>query len=201
MTPPATQTVRFHAPVHDVHIMAGSPRGLQSTAPDEDEKEIEQERVKPVEQPKQQTEANSLLQQISAQLVGIEELRQQQVFELQRVAVELAVAVAAHVLKKTIDANEFQLEELVQSAVEQLHLHEQTKIYVNGEDKEYLESLPQERLGVLAEQAEIVEDPQMPRGSCRVFAGEHGLLSRMDTRLEDLRHSLLEGIEYARADR
>lgn len=196
----AIRTVRFHAPLRGVSVQAMANGRVDPPAVPSDT-EAEDRKTKPVDPPDELATTNTLLQQINEQLAEMDHARQDQLVELQRAAVELSVAVAAHVLKKSVDANEFQLEELVHSAVEQLRPHKVTTIHVNPKDKAYFDSLPKERMRDLSERADIVEDPKLPRGSCRVFAGDHGLVSRLDTRLGDLRRSLLEGIEYARAER
>ena len=135
---------------------------------------------------------------------GIHELearRSRSLVELQQVAVELAVAVASHVIREKLEAGEMGVDRLVRDAISRLSPDDPMRIHVNPLDEAELAGALKDQLDAGTRSTVIVADPDVPRGGCQVTAGDFGLLSTLQQRLETIRESLLQGIEHAQTER
>ncbi len=115
--------------------------------------------------------------------------------ELQRVAVELAVAVASRLVHGRITANEFPVEELVRKAVARLAGEPRVVVRLHPEDL----ALLKKRLGgqtptPAGAEVQLAADPTVGRGDCRAEGGPVVVLSRLEAQLADIRERLLETI-------
>lgn len=143
----------------------------------------------------------TVLQEIGERIAVWDAARTQNVHELQEVAVELGVAIASHVLKEKLDADELQLGKLVMSAVERLLPCDRISVKLHPADVASLQTVLDSELKSVSDLLELVEDADLPRGSCLVSGDGHGLMSTLDGKLENIRETLLQGIEHARIER
>jgi flagellar biosynthesis/type III secretory pathway protein FliH len=142
-----------------------------------------------------------LLEEINERVEAIRNAHAQNLTELQELAIELAVAIAAHVVKEKLEANELKLENLAQAAITQLLPAERITVSINPLDALDLENVLQDELTRFKQNVEIIHNRELPRGACLVVGDDHGLLGTLENRLETVRETLLQGIEYARIER
>jgi|SRR5947209_8095768 len=123
---------------------------------------------------------------------------QPSVEELQHAAIELGTAIASRLVFHQIAAGAFGIEQLVRGALEQLHTKHAAVVHLHPDDL----ALLQERLGDLAtlhaeQPVQWRADASQARGDCKVQAGELGVWSNMQQRLQQMRSLLLEQVESA----
>jgi flagellar assembly protein FliH len=190
--------VPLRAPLTDVTLMneAESPRASAAPAPP------------PGPDPQQlEKEAREALQRVMNRLVEVaEELQDQQrqrLEEMQRAAVELAVAVASRLVHERLDKGEFAVEALVRQAVDRLGVNQPVTVYLHPSDLALLEkrlatgSHPALNLTALR----LTADASLGRGDCRAEAGDLSVLAKMQEGLADIRRHLLDTLPEATVDR
>lgn len=116
--------------------------------------------------------------------------------ELQQAAIELGVAIAARLVFHQIAAGAFGIEQLVRGALEQLHSKHAAVVHLHPQDL----ALLRERLGDLAalhaeQPVQWRPDAGLTRGDCKVQAGDLGVWSSMQQRLQQARALLLEQVQ------
>lgn len=137
--------------------------------------------------------------------VGLEELhskQRQSLDELQQVAVELAIAAAEVIAGRALERDAWGVSELVAAAVEQLPVGEPPTVRLHPIDRQLLEQqLREQRIQSRWDHVELIADPGMARGSCRVEAGKRALVTTFHERLAEIRRVWLEEVEHAQAER
>ncbi len=131
-----------------------------------------------------------------------EQMRRQSLEEFQQLAVELAVTIAGELVFRAIERDHFDVGGLVSAAVGRLGLDAPLTIALHPRDIELLDAAepdepPVWRTGTLT----LHPDPTLPRGHCRASTGATVLLSEFAPRLEEIRDSLLEGLDDAQIER
>ncbi len=131
-----------------------------------------------------------------------EQMRRQSLDEFQQLAVELAVTIAGELVFRAIEADQFDAGGLVAAAVDRLGLDAPLTVALHPLDIKLLDSAepddpPVWRTGKLT----LHPDPTLPRGHCRASNGATVLLSEFAPRLEEIRDSLLEGLDDAQIER
>ena len=138
----------------------------------------------------------SLLNSINKQLQEISSQRLKSLDELQLLAIELGTMVASHLIREKITAGEFDLTRIMSLAIDELLPAEQVEVRAHPEDITALCSATDTEQ--IPSCLEFVEDIELPRGSCLVSSGHRRLLFDLDTRLANVRDTLLQGVEHAR---
>jgi flagellar biosynthesis/type III secretory pathway protein FliH len=152
-------------------------------------------------------EERESLERVLGQLVDVaHELRAAQrdrLAEMQRVAVELAVAVASHVLYERLEAGDFPVEELVRAAVKRLEPRQAVTVRLNPEDLALLERRTSEEPLFALDTAELtlVADPALGRGDCRAETGDVAVLADLDEHVAEIRRDLLQALPEAEVER
>ena len=127
----------------------------------------------------------------------------QRLEEMQQVAVELAVAIASHVVHERIEAGDYAVEALVRKAAAGLKTAQPITIYLHPLDLELLEK----RLAKMQPPApdltklRFIGDALLGQGDCRAEAGDIGVLSQVQEHLTGIRKQLLETLPEALLDR
>lgn len=198
-TPINDSIAKSTAPASDVK----SPDSKASTIPDAvprnpglDEAKI----AEALEQNESLRLLEELLLSLQEQLNELENRRKASLSELQRVAVELAVAVAGHILRTEVLAGNYPLESLVREAIDRLGGPPMATVNVHPEDLAWLQS----HGDITTKFATIARwngDRGLQRGSCFVEAGDLGLVANWSQQLEDIHRRLLEGLEDAQIER
>lgn len=199
------QLVRFHANLRHVGLRVVRlkpdvdcpPPDVTDVGSDDPVGEL-----KEPETPSQPTQhLETMLADLQQQFDTLFTARAQNISELHEIAVELAVMVASHVVKQELDAGQLNLKELVRQAIEQLLPATKLVIHLNPEDANDLAAIQADLQTGVLEQLDLIQDAAIPRGGCLVANEEHGLFSTLEARLENIRDTLLQGIEYARTER
>lgn len=191
--------IKFHAHLRNVQVTTAKAAIEQAQGTREPEAPVA-EADSPTQTQLDTAQLAALLESMAERLDDIERARFQNLDEMREIAIELSVAIASHLLKKKLDAGEFQVEELVRDAIEQLLPAERISVKVNPADLNGLAQLG-ESAAEFEQLVDLSADPKLPRGACFVGTSEHGLLSSLESRLEHIRETLLQGIPYARTER
>lgn len=129
--------------------------------------------------------------------------RQQLLDEMQHVAVELACALAAKVVRERTEHDASTILNIAKEMFGRLALARQIKLFVNPADvsalREFLQAGRHDwRDG---KTIEIVADSTLSRGDCAAESDAGDLASLIDVQLMDLRHELLESLDHAEIER
>jgi len=145
-------------------------------------------------------QTNALLQKLSEAVSDLEARRAQSMDELQLVAVEMTVAIAARFLGEATDGAA--IKTLVEDAVSRLGAREKLTIRLHPEDlielQKAAERSPPEGT---AQPPEFVADTQITRGDCEVTGLDFRYVTRMQLVLDEIRVGLLESLENAQVER
>ncbi len=145
-------------------------------------------------------QTNSLLQNLCEAVSDLEARRAQSMDELQLVAVEMTVAIAARFLGEATDGAAIRT--LVEDAVNRLGAHDKLTIRLHPEDlielQKAAERSPPEGT---AQPPEFVADTQIARGDCEVTGLDFRYVTRMQLVLDEIRVGLLESLENAQIER
>lgn len=100
----------------------------------------------------------------------------------------LAIAVARRVIGAELEAHPEQLESTLDEALRCAGLAERVELHVGSDDLEAARELGPP--GLPASALEVVEDPSLSRGDCRVLLPGGSVDGRVETRLEAIRLAL-----------
>ena len=142
----------------------------------------------------------NITQQIKKELAQLRAAQIQAAESLQDATIELAMLVAEHVVQSKIDASEFDLGNIVGAAIQELLPAETISVYLHPEDVRLFSDSLAEEWATLRQEAELREDPALPRGTCRVANEQHALLSSPAIRLQNARESLNQALGYDNLD-
>ncbi len=209
MRKPLVKHMRFHAHLRGVTWQVrdatnspppeATPDGLAASKPSISDEP-------PTAEPKDESATNldrleQLLEEILEGVQQLDEKHHRSLGELQRIAVELSVAIASHLVKEKLDVGESGVESLVEEAISRLAPWEPIVIHINPLDEAALKATWKDQLTAGLSTLTFTVDEQLPRGACRATAGDFGLLSTMEQRLATIRDNLLQGIAYAQIER
>jgi flagellar biosynthesis/type III secretory pathway protein FliH len=126
--------------------------------------------------------------------------RQQQTAEMQRLAVELAVAVASRFLQGKVSAGDFPFEALIRQALDRLETRQPATVMLHADDLAALqEQLPPDHPWLEQDDLRLIADTTLPRGACKVRAQDRCVHFDLEERLETLRRQLLDAVADAAA--
>jgi len=172
--------VRLSTPLRDVALIPppALPRpSPRSTEPSAAEKEAV-ERVLAV------------LREAAADVRG---RQQDQLAELQRGAVTLAVAIASHLVHERIHLDDFAVEAIVQKAVARLKPRRAVTISLHPEDLRLLERRVDDPTSLVppGSPLQLQSDPSLKRGDCVAVCGDVTVSWLLDDQLEEMARHLL----------
>jgi flagellar assembly protein FliH len=119
--------------------------------------------------------------------------------EMQRLAVELAVAIASRLLHEQIQSGDYPIETLVHKVVERLDTSQPVTVFLHPADL----ALLQQRLGEgrttspEGAAAQLAGDATLARGNVRAQAGDISVSADLEEQLKDIRRSLRETLPVA----
>jgi flagellar biosynthesis/type III secretory pathway protein FliH len=121
--------------------------------------------------------------------------------EMRQAAVELAIAVAGHIVFDKLQAGDFPIEEMVRQAVVRLPAAPAVTVYLHPDDLALLRRrLADSPMSPMQAMEPLFEaDSSLPRGGCRAEAGEIHVLANLATQLAELRQQLLWSASHARS--
>jgi flagellar biosynthesis/type III secretory pathway protein FliH len=178
------------------------PVAVAAIDPEQVRREAEKARIEQVAR-----EERERLEGVLGQLLDVaRDLRAAQrgrLEEMQRVAVELGVAVASHVLYERLESGEFPIEELVRAAVKRLEPRQAVTVRLNPEDLALLERRTAEEplFALDTEELRLVSDPSLGRGDCRAETGDVAVLANLDEHLGEIKRDLLHALPDAEIER
>jgi flagellar biosynthesis/type III secretory pathway protein FliH len=145
----------------------------------------------------------SLLGRLAEVVGDLRAAQRGRLHEMQRVAVELGVAVASHVLYERIESGDFPIEELVRAAVKRLEPRQAVTVRLHPEDVALLERRTSgEPLFALdTEEMRVVADTALARGDCRAETGDVAVLANLQEHLADIRRDLLSALPEVEVER
>lgn len=144
-----------------------------------------------------------LLEQLIDVVQDLKAQQRERLEEMQKVAVEVAVAVASHVLYERIKAGDFAIEELVRRAAKRLESHEAVKVYLHPDDLAALErrTIEGPLLALEGEDVRLIADPGLGRGDCRAETGDVSVVTQLEEYLAEIRRDLLQALPEAQVER
>jgi len=149
------------------------------------------------------SQARQILERIAEAIDELEARRSNSLEEMQRAAVELAVAVGEHLARAALEKDEYAVEDLVSEAIEKLGPGGPIRVHLHPDDL----ALLSRRLSARPEwcgndpRVELVSDPSLDRGDCVAECGETIMASKLDLRIEELRQTLLGALPHAQIER
>lgn len=115
-------------------------------------------------------------------------------------AVELGVSIAAKLLHERITAGDFAVEQMIRDMAADMTDDEVVSVRLNPKDLELLESrLDGQPLLSRPTDPQLIADPTLGRGECRVEGKASLSLSDLPRQLGQIREDLLRSIAHARA--
>jgi len=142
-----------------------------------------------------------LVDAIVEQLQQVEQNRLQAIHELRELALEIALAATAKVFAQEIDANQFPLQQIIESVIPQAS-NQPINLHLNPHDWQTLQQTWQDAERILQQhQVTIRADRELARGTCRVQSERFDWLRDPVLLIEDIRQSILEVMEDASTER
>ena len=169
-----------------------------------DEAPREAERVRAEQAAREQRERlESVLGRLSDVARDLHASQRGRLDEMQRVAVELAVAVASHVLYERLESGTFPIEELVRAAVKRLEPRQAVTVRLHPDDLALLERRTSEEplFALDTEELRLAADPSLARGDCRAETGDVAVLANLAEHLAEVRRDLLQALPEAEVER
>jgi flagellar biosynthesis/type III secretory pathway protein FliH len=205
------KTIRFGRPLRAVRLTdasASEGADLEAMAEASARALTEMAAAKEREQQKLQEQAavEQALAGIAEAASGLTHRRNDLLAEMQKVAVELAMAVATRVTYDKLQSDHFAIEELVHAVVSRLAPAGPVQIRMHPDDIALLNRrLGDERLsaGRFAEHSEIrlIPDESLRRGDCTADAGDVSFASSLEEQLSGIRQHLLRNLTDAQTER
>lgn len=140
-----------------------------------------------------------LLESLQEAFGELEARRKSSLAELQEVAIELAMAAATHVVRQTLDRDQFGIDTVVGEMLQRISANEPVRVALNPDDLRQLTgkgSSPWPE-GLV----EFRPDPTLTRGCCRAVSGSRTVISDWRTHLQEARAALHEELEHAQIER
>lgn len=139
---------------------------------------------------------------ISEQVQELKIQQHQSLHELQEVAVALATSAASWLVGYAIDRGHFAVDDLIRTALMELEPDQGVRVHLNPADHEILKSLMENAENRRdLEDIQIIDNPQLSRGSCRVESGRRILVTDMNERLDDIRRLWMEKLDDSQVER
>ncbi len=143
------------------------------------------------------------IQGIQEALNEMEARRAQSLEELQQIAIELAVMAAEHMTHRKIQAGDFGLDALVQTAVQQLGMNEAASLQLHPDDLDLLkQQMADLDTTFQPRQIQTAANAGLDRGTVRLV-GESGriVMSTVTSRLSEIKHVWMENLDDAQTER
>ena len=190
--------VRLPAKVTGIQPATGAAKPA-AAGPGAEELAAQAQAEKARQEKKDQETMEQVLAGLSQAAADLKVHQQDYLEGLQRLAMELAVTIASHILHEQIQAGDFPAEALVRKVVEQLETTRPVTVYLHPEDLKLLQRRLGEGESIFPKKADVhlAADPTLGRGSCRAQAGDISVLADIEEQLSDIRRQLLEALPEA----
>ncbi|MCA9212371.1 MAG: hypothetical protein KDB27_04840 [Planctomycetales bacterium] len=197
------RTIKSRLPIRNVRIVCSNHQKDKNSG-------TQSARTKSVVTIRNQQNESQVTEAATAELIenlietirDLEQRRQQSITELQMAAIEIGVLVASKVTYDKINADDYPIEELVNTALGKLDPKQPVTIRLNPQDYALLEQrFDGQDLNGVIHTVDFEEDVTLPRGSCHADTVDYGLVSTVDQRIDELRELLLQGLGDAQLER
>jgi hypothetical protein len=120
--------------------------------------------------------------------------QRQRLVEMQRVAIEVAVAVASRLVHQRLEAGDFSVDGLVRQVAERLEAKDALTIHLHPADLSLLEKQAGDCRRLLPGDGnlKLIADASLNRGDCRAETGDMSLVLKVDQQLDEMRKHLLD---------
>ena len=144
-----------------------------------------------------------VLESITEAVNELEQRRQLSLAELQQAAVELAMAVASRLLFEKVRSDDFAVEELVGHVVDALKAQTPVTVRLHPDDLARLMRRLEGRPTPWPDPSglRLVADASVAPGDCWAESDTHGILSRMELQLSEIRRHVMESLDDAQTQR
>lgn len=163
------------------------------------------ESFRPLRDPEAERESRHIQSLLTEVLSAVEELEQRRAHslsELQQLAIDLAITVASAVAETAISREEHGVDVLVEQAIQRMGIGGPLVVAVHPRDAALLKARMAASGSLWPEQSvQLQEDQSLEPGSVRITRDGTGLLSRVQSRLSDIRRHLIEGLDDAQIER
>lgn len=113
---------------------------------------------------------------------------------MQRLTMELAVAIASRLLHEQIETGSFPIETLVRQVTQRLEAKQPMAVHLHPADLALLKKRAGGSLFPTNVDVEFIADANMARGDCKAQAGDVTVLANLEEQLADIRQRLLESV-------
>ena len=190
------RTIRLSIPLRDV----------RRVAPDDNSFLESNTSVQSNSHERIEEEWNALRQMMSGIGEAIQELelrRQNSLQELQQVAIELAIEIAAALVHDKVQRDEFPVEKQVEAIVNELGSQAAVTLKMHPDDLSLLNRRLDGREAPWNDKTDLtlVADASLARGECRAEAGDFGMMANLEQQLTEIRKQLLENMNDAQDER
>ena len=115
--------------------------------------------------------------------------------ELEKPAIELALSVAEHIVGRSVDAEELNLQPLMEAGLKQLAGSKQLQVKLNPADLANVGSSSELDLSRFGKHIELLADPTLPIGGCVIESESKQIASTLQQRFDNARQLVLEGLQ------
>ncbi len=114
--------------------------------------------------------------------------------ELEKPAIELALSVAEHIVGRSVDAEDLNLQPLMEAGLKQLAGSKQLQVKLNPADLANVGSSELD-LSRFGKHIELLADPTLPIGGCVIESESKQIASTLQQRFDNARQLVLEGLQ------
>lgn len=141
----------------------------------------------------------AVLAEVRSDIVALRMERAAKIEDLQRVAIELAVAISSRLLHERVAADDLPMDTKLRDMVAQLGDDVAVNVRLNPLDLQLLKArLGEQPLSPDRDDPRFTPDPALNRGECQVEGRESMLLSELTRELHEIRDDLLGSLTNAR---
>jgi hypothetical protein len=150
-----------------------------------------------------QAKPDGLLTVLCDTVAELRKQQQQRLREMQTVAVELAMAIASHLVHERIKVSDFAIEALVHKVVHRLEPKHTVIVHLHPDDLELLQRRMSERdgAGLSKQELRFVPDAALQRGDCRAETGDVSVVYQLEDQLAEIRQHLIRSLSDAEVER
>lgn len=144
-----------------------------------------------------------LLADIQRSIEELHSQRRSSLEEMQRVAVELSIAVASRLVHEKISADDYSVEDTIGRVIDKMNPDGPLQVSLHPSDFALLKERTEKTTPSWQElhAVKFATDPSLQRGSCRVSAGDACVLSEIESQLSEIRCHVLEALDHAQNER
>jgi flagellar biosynthesis/type III secretory pathway protein FliH len=188
------KSIRFPARLVGVHRMDAA---AGNATPSASETALQKDAIAAADLAKEREALRQLLERLAGVAGQLKQQQQQHLLEMQRTAVELAVAMASQFLRTRLETADFPIAALVREAVERLQPRRPVTVQLHPDDLVLLEQQLGGDPALQGSGVRFVADPSLGRGGCHAQAGDVKIVADFPAQLSEWRDRLLRTLSEA----